>query len=76
MEDASHHYPHFKLFDGTEISHGYAYWEWLEAVRVVLRQRFRRNHNVERRIEQVIRHSTPWDYWSSGYEPEDAAAEM
>ena len=61
---------------GEEVRHGRTLAQWLEEVHHALLRRFHRNHNPERRIQQVLARQPLWDYWSSGYQPKDAAAEM
>jgi hypothetical protein len=62
--------------DGSEIRHGRTLAQWLTELNAALKYRFRRNQNVERRVTRAASRQPLWDYWSSGYDPKDAATEM
>jgi len=67
------------LLDRTgsnESRHGRTFAQWLEELNTALKHRFRRNRNVEQRLVRAVAGQPLWDYWSSGYEPKDAAAEL
>lgn len=75
-ETATEHYPHWTMPSGEQVSYGYTYTEWLEAVRRELTVRFRRNRDPDARATRAMHHQPLYDYWQSGYAPTDAAAEM
>lgn len=47
--------------------------DWIKRVYYVLLGRY---DNDERRVVTTLARQPLWDYWSSGYHPEDAAREM
>lgn len=51
------------------------FYEWKLALYEALRSRLRSDRSDDR-LERITRRQPLWDYWSSGYEPRDAALEM
>lgn len=57
----------------SEVRHGRTLEQWYAEIRIILG--VRRNATPDR-IEDTLDGQPCWDYWSSGYAPQDAAKEM
>jgi hypothetical protein len=54
------------------VRHGFSFEAWLQRVHDILIGRL----DSEERVTLLLAHQPLWDYWSSGYNPQDAAEDM